>query len=176
MSQVMFWRSIKPNKLKDKQIQRKIRNAVLRVGRGILRDYQKCTQTWSQQPLFVFTRDLSHDPIAFFVGTDDQIFKWVDKGTATGREKGGGKNYDITPKVQKALSFQPDFFPKTFPGRLGSRSGGKSGEPIARLFVSHPGIEAREFTTIIEKKWRPRFVKAMEEAIKSGIRESGHAR
>lgn len=126
--------------------------------------------------MFVFTRDLSHDPIAFFVGTDDLIFKWVDKGTGSGREEGGGSDYLIYPVNKKALSYQPDFFPKTFPGRLGSRSGGKSGEPIARDFVSHPGIEAREFTTIIEKKWRPRFVKAMEEAIKSGIRESGHAR
>jgi hypothetical protein len=172
----MFWRAIKPKKLKDKQIQRKIRNAVLRVGRGILRDYKLCTQTWSHQPVFEFTRDLSHQPISFLVGTDDEIFRFIDKGTGTGREDDPGGSYTIEPVNKKALSFQPDFFPKTFPGRLGSRTGGKSGEPIARFSVEHPGIEAREFTTLITKKWRPRFIKAMEEAIKSGIRESGHAR
>lgn len=173
----MFWKSIKPKKLKDKQIQRKIRNAILRVGRGIQRDYEKTVATWDHKPVFTFTRDLSHDPISFLVGTDDQIFEWVDGGTGTGRAENPDSDwYLIAPVNGEALAYQVDFFPKTFPGRIDSRTGGKSGDTIIRDYVFHPGIEAREFTRVIREKWRSRFKKQMEEAIKSGIRESGHSR
>lgn len=172
----MFFKSIKPKKLKDKQIQRKIRNAVLRVGRGIQRDFEKSVATWDHKPVFTFSRDLSHDPIGFFVGTVDTVFRWVDEGTGTGKEENPDSGwYLITPVRAKALKYQEDFFPKTFPGRIGSNTGGKSGDNVFRDYTFHPGIEARGFTTIIREKWRPKFRKEILEAIKSGIRESGHA-
>lgn len=176
MASVLFFKAIKPKKMKDKEIMRHVRNAVLRVGRGIQRDYEKTVKTWDEKPSFIMTRDLSHQPISFFVGTDNLTYKFVDEGTGTGREEGGGDSYPIFPVTAKALAYQQDFTPKTTPMSLTSTSGGKSGAMLIRNYVEHPGIEARKFTTTIREKWRPRFKKAMEEAIKSGVLATGHGR
>lgn len=177
MASVLFFKAIKPKKMKDKEIMRHVRNAVLRVGRGIQRDYERTVETWDEKPSFIMTRDLSHQPISFLVGTDDIKYKWVDEGTQTGREENPASDwYPIRPVKAKAIAYQQDFSPKTTPKSLTSTSGGKSGDMLIRVFVEHPGIEARRFTTTIREKWRPRFKKAMEEAIKSGVQATGHGR
>lgn len=169
MPGVFKFKAIKPRKFNDAEIKRQLRNAVFRVGRAVKRDFESTVATWDDKPKFsLLTSVRKGSDIGFFVGTDDQVYKWVNDGTAEHIIPVGSAGFLAMPESYTA---------KTSPGVIGSSGGGESGDTsIVPVDVIHPGIQARAFDKVIAAKWEKRWKRAIEEAIHSGVAASGHKR
>jgi hypothetical protein len=99
------------------------------------------------------------------VGTDDEIYGYVNEGT---------KPHTIWAKNARTLAFPSAYTPKTRPGHMTAGSGGASGPTVFAAEVHHPGTEARNFDKAIQKEWKPKFKRLMEQAMKTGATASGH--
>lgn len=118
-------------------------------------DMAKPTRTWSTPVVFKTEVTVGgargggkgRSGVAIEVTTDDMRYKFVDLGT----------------KVRYA-TMSPDFQAKTKVNSLTARRG-RGG----LLFISkkrpRPGIKARGFTKLVQKKWEPAFKAAMERAM-----------
>ena len=133
--------------ISTRQLRVVMRDALEEVGKRIVKDYQRTTRTWDHKPQFLTEVNTSRNQYEVMVGTDDEIFGFVDRGTRVGKSR-----YPITPKRAKALRFWSESRPKTTPGHIGSGAGGKGGELQFRQLVMHPGIKPRRFTEQIQKK------------------------
>lgn len=119
-------------------------SAAKEIGREALRDYRRVTNTWHHKPDFEQVIDVDGDEVQLLIGTDDEIFGYVDQGT---------RPHIIMPKKPGGrLAFQSGYRAKTVPGTLKSFSGGKFGPKVVRPWVMHPGTKARRFTQMIRDK------------------------
>lgn len=89
--------------------------------------------------------------------TQDTPYVWVDNGT--------DGPYEIPPKNAPALRFKTGGFPKTFKGSLISTAGAPGSVWRSALKVTHPGIEAREFSVEIAKILEEELAVALTEEI-----------
>ena len=166
MGSLVVWKGVKPAKLKQDTFRLAALNAMRKMAREITADFQKTTATWEHKPVFEQVISLAGGGPQVLVGTDDEIYRYVDEGT---------KPHDIVPKHPGGiLVFPGTFTSKTMPGVIGSRAGYKGGEIIKRPRVHHPGTEARRFTEVIKGKWESRFKSDMEDVMKAAARDSGH--
>ena len=87
------------------------------------------------------------------VGTDNEIYGYVDEGTRD----------HYVPKTGTALmAFRPGYKAKTAPGKIGSGAGGAFGDRIVRRGRwKVRGIRAREFSPTIQKRRRKPFTRRM---------------
>lgn len=134
---------IKPrgNAINFAAIERAVKGGLLEAAQGGKEEYEECTDTWEHKPTFeiIQTKD------GYIVGTDDEIFQYVDEGTAP---------HQIAPKPGKTLRFYAGGAPKTRPHIIGSGPGRRGDRLVhTRKPVQHPGTEARGFTEEIHKKW-----------------------
>jgi hypothetical protein len=132
-----------------------IEKEITRETRSIVREYEITVGTWKRKVRFTITIS----PYEFAtVGTDNEIYGYVDKGT---------RPHIIRPKKAKMLRFNTVFRAKTIPNQLRNRAG-MSAPPVAHaLEVHHPGTEARNFTENISKRSEARFSKNMAKAMKT---------
>lgn len=162
------FKAISPKALKVDEIYKAIELNAAVAKKGILKDYQKTTQTWDHK--VDFEAELIINPnggVSITVDTDDEQYFWVHEGT---------KPHEIRPKKPGGkLRFQGTYTAKTVPGVIQSRSGGPSGEFQYRDVVQHPGTKARLFSKPIFKKWKPFFERQMQRALDEGAKKSGHA-
>ena len=96
-----------------------------------------------------------------YVFTNDEIYKFVDKGTAP--------HIIMAKHRMRPLVFQTGYKAKTAPGTIGSRAGGPFGPTVRALVVHHPGTEARRFTETIQKKWEKDITRAMADVVKNAV-------
>ena len=169
-------KAIKPARFNSLAFAYAIAAAANEAGKEIQKDFEATTKTWKHKPQFVKEVDVKTSPVQVLVGTDDEIYRYVDEGTKPHPIFAGiytGKSN------KKALAFQwggkGSYKAKTSPGVIGSRSGGPSGPFVAFPYVQHPGTKARNFDKMIQKKWTPRFKRLMEKAISTGAKKSGHS-
>ena len=89
------------------------------------------------------------DTVTMQMGTEDQIYKFVDKGTQ--------QHYIFPRSPGGRLAFQwagpGSYRAATRPGVLGSRQHGPTGPTVFRRYVLHPGTEARRFSDTIQEKY-----------------------
>lgn len=120
-------------------------------------DFESTVAGWQHPVAFTITEEGD----ALNVGTDDEIWHYVDEGT---------KPHVIVAKHAKVLRFGVGGSPKTSKGRLKSGTGSKGGTVVFRPRVNHPGTEPRNFVETIQKRWRrgvAPFVRArIEEALR----------
>lgn len=117
-----------------------VKAAMRETAEGARNDFERTTATWENKPSF----ELIETTTGIVVGTDDQIYQYVDEGT---------RPHIIAPKAGKALRFMGGHRAKSTPRVIGSGSGGASGPVIIRRgAVQHPGTKARDFTEVISKK------------------------
>ena len=169
-------KAIKPGRFRSEAFTQAITAAANEAAKEIQKDFEATTKTWSHKPQFVKEVDTKTSPVQVLVGTDDEIYRYVDEGTKPHPIFAGiytGKSN------KKALRFQwggkGSYRAKTSPGVIGSKAGGPSGPFVAFPFVQHPGTKARNFDITIQKKWTPRFKRLMEQALSAGAKNSGHA-
>jgi hypothetical protein len=169
-------KAIKPGRFRSEAFTQAITAAAKQAGNEIEKDFQATTKTWKHKVDFVKEIDIGVSPVQVLVGTDDEIYRYVDEGT---------KEHPIFAGIytgksdKKALVFpwggKGSYKAKTTPGVIGSQAGGSSGPIVAFPFVQHPGTKARNFDETIRKKWEPKFKRLMEQAFKTGARNSGHS-
>lgn len=156
---------IKPPKMADpakavKAIDKALAET-LKMGIGY---FKRTTKGWrSVEPVFYVD---GPDAGRGAVGTDDQIYDYVTRGT---------KPHLITPKKGKFLVFgEGKYRSVTRPGILGARSVGtrlvgKGGvaRPIFARKVHHPGTKARGFEGLVAAKLQPVLITKVTAAILS---------
>lgn len=143
------------------KVARQLEAQLERDAEGIRADYESTTATWDHQVTFE-TRVLSAAGARVaYVFTTDDIYKFVDKGTAP--------HVIMARHRMKPLTFQTGYRAKTTPGVIGSRSGGPSGDTVRALVVHHPGTEARGFSEAIQRKWEKDIPRAMADVLHNTI-------
>jgi len=163
---------IKASKLNLDAMRLALLNPMRDVGKDIKKEYEKITDPWSHKVEFEILRVISKGLESVEVGvlTNDKIFDYLDRGTK------GGYKIPKTVTPGKRLAFQTEYSARTAPNSIGSHGTGQSSGKWTRpQQVTHPGIEARNFSKIIAKNMLPRFKKRMEKAMKEVARASGHA-
>lgn len=168
MASAIVVKEIKPARFKDEAFTAAMQAVAKEVGREMVLDFRETTRTWKHKPKFELLTAVNPN-VEVLVGTDDEIYGYVNDGT---------RPHTIRPKRAKALAFKwggkGSYMPKTKPKVIGSTPGGPRGPQVAFPEVHHPGTEARNFDDEIEKKWRPKFRRLCEAAMKSGAAKSGH--
>lgn len=157
---------LKPKTLKIQEMRLELLNGLRAAAKAVEKDYKLTTATWEHQPKFETVIALGKTKAEFLVGTDDEIYRYVDEGT---------KPHMIFPKKAKMLRFQGGYSAKTQPGVIGSTTGGANGPIIYSKGVMHPGTKARRFSEIINKKHEGLFKDRMHEAMRRARVKSGHA-
>jgi hypothetical protein len=162
----LLFKQIKPSKLRIDAFRLEFLSMVHKAEREIIKDFKKTTETWNHKPEFESIISLQGGP-SVFVGTDDEIYGWVNSGTPA---------HDIPTGTSgnTMLVFQPGFKPKTKANFIGSVPGGKFGNYVRRKSVRHPGITARNFESTIYEMWEKKFKRMAEEAMRNAARKSGH--
>lgn len=158
-------KAIKPKRFRADGFRQALAAAARDVANGVEGDFKATTATWKHKVAFTKIVSIEPSPIEILVGTDDEIYRYVDEGT---------RPHLIFAKNAKVLAFPSAYSAKTAPRVIGSQAGGGSGPTLFRPYVEHPGTEARQFDQTIRDKWDPKFKRAMEQAMKAGAKASGH--
>lgn len=165
MSMVFKYKVIKPKRLKDKNMRLELLNGIRKVARGVTKDFEETVKTWERKPKFEQIISLKGAGPQFLVGTDDEVYGYVNSGT---------RAHNIFPKRAKALRFLGTYRAKTSPGVIGSGAGGSSGDEVFSQGVRHPGTKARKFDEMISKKWDRAWRNQMIEAMRQAAKKSGN--
>ncbi len=162
-------KGIKPKKLAIDEVRQNILNALRAEGIIIKREFEKTTRTWKGvKPKFEVLIGLTGKDATVVVGptgSDKAVLKWVwiDEGTRPHKiPKSPKTNADAKP----FLIFRSGFSPKTLPNRIASFPSGSFGPFVSKRQVDHPGTEPRNFTKIVVKRRRKKFINSMIEAAK----------
>jgi hypothetical protein len=168
----LVFKEIKPSRLRADKIRLTMLNEMRKAGTAMKADFEKTTATWKHKPKFEAVVSLTPPGPQLLVGTDDEIYGYVSRGTKPHPIFAGiytGKSN------KKALAFPGRSTPKTRPGVIGSTAGSRGGTMIVRPYVQHPGTKPRKFEEAIQKLWETKFRTRMEQALRKAVRESGHA-
>lgn len=165
MAEAILWKGIKPPVLRIDAVRLTLLNSLRKVATPIKRDFEATVRTWDKKPKFEREIGLSPDGPTLLIGTDDENYNRLDKGT---------RPHLIKPRADGPgfLRFQPGYTAKTSPGVIGSRAGGPHGDFVYAMEVNHPGTEPRLFGETIQKKWKKPFKRAMEQAMKDAAKSS----
>jgi len=144
--------------------------AISIMGLALMR---RTTATWKHKPTFRLQRrvyaGLVTDTVRLAIITDDEIFRYVDQGTA---------GHWITPKAARsarnpgrpsALKFQKNYKSKSTRGKLSSGPGGHYGPTVYRPGVWHPGIAPRYLMKALQVQLQYQMNARMPVAIKRGL-------
>jgi hypothetical protein len=154
-------KSIKPQKLKVKEVRLRILNTLRAEGRVVKKEFEKTTATWKgAKPTFEIAIGLTGQDALVLVGPAGnqegaQKWVWLNDGT---------KPHVIKAKNVPNLIFQTNFKPKTKVKTFASVAGKIAPPWRATQSVNHPGIEARDWTGEIAKRRQKPFTKAMIKA------------
>lgn len=146
---------------------------------AVLAQFRKVTATWEHKPRFSVSKRVTSKNLILTVTTDDEIFGWVNAGTEQHVIEPRSPVSKRNPARASSLAYRRSFRPKTRRGVIGSSAGGKTGEYVYPVSVTHPGIEAREFTTTIGAWAQEEMVRrsdaAMREALERAVVEDEDA-
>ncbi len=156
-------KSIRPGKLKSKSVRAKILNALKAEGKVVKAELEKTTRTWKgAKPTFQVEIGYRRGDVILLIGPG---------GDKKGAEKWGYLNYGTKPHSIQAknapmLVFRggSGFKPKTKVGTFNSGPGANTGPWMSKFKVQHPGIEARDWTGMIERQRKKKFTAAMVKA------------
>ena len=172
---VVRMKAITPKKLDPSPIMDAMEEGMRDGGEILKAAAQRVTSTWSDPPEFTVHVELgktARKGLQCTVTTEDKRWLWLDKGTGLWGPKHA--KYPI-PKVvgpgQKRLAFPSVFTPKSQPNSLRAGAGSSGGDTIVRIQVMHPGVEPRNFTKTIHKRYHSDFKKAVANAIAKWARK-----
>lgn len=145
-------------------IEREVHEALEEEGEITLRLFERTTRTWVSKPEFKIevekppykgTGGIRRASVKVF--TDDPTYFFLNYGT----------------RIRWAI-MSSDFIPKTTPRIIGSKVGAGGVVVVGRKYMQahnippQPGIQAREWTTEINKRRSKQFHKKMDAAIRRG--------
>jgi hypothetical protein len=153
-------KGLKPAKLRVNQVRLNILNALRKEGKIVKRELEKTTATWKgAKPTFEIAIGLTGQDAIVLIGPGGnpegaQKWVWLDEGTK--------KNYPIVAKNAPFLVFRDGrgFKPKTKVKTFASGPGANTGAIVSKKKVTHPGIDAREWSIEIVKRRKKPFTKS----------------
>lgn len=157
-------KGLKPSKLKVDKVRLKILNELRAEGKAVKVEFEKTTATWKgEKPTFTFAIGLTGQDAIVLIGPAGstegaQKWVWLNDGTK--------KDYPIVAKNAPFLVFRDGrgFRPKTKVKTFSSGAGANNGPWIRKKQVTHPGIEARDWTGEIAKRRRKKFTQRIIKA------------
>lgn len=168
---LLKFKKIRPKSFNENAFVQSFNRAIKSFANDVQKDFNLTTKSWNHNVDWENIQVASLSQVYFKVTTVDQIYTWVNSGTATGR---GGSTYEIHPRNKNILAYRENFQPKTTPGLIGSFSGGRTGNYTLRSYTVHPGMRAREFDKTIKKHYSPLFKPAMLTAMSDFVDKSRH--
>lgn len=165
---IIGFEAIVPKQFDTTIFNRSMRKTLKSLAKQALADFELTTENWETEVEFKidgpFTRGKD---LHIAVGTDNVIWGGVDRGTA---------EHEIVARKSKdgMLHFQPTqrlIGTRTYPGSLTSGSIVRRPEWAVVRQVTHPGIEARDFTGIIIDRFQTRAYKAFQKDIIKNIQK-----
>ena len=163
---MITFRAIKPGAFNLKALEAELKKAQRDWMTKVVKEYQGTTKNWKHKVAFTGRMSERGMVTTTEVGTDDEIYGYVDEGT---------RPHIIRPKRPGGtLAFPSVSVPKTKPGSLVSGSGKRGSVDTFRKEVHHPGTEARDFSKQIKKKMEPVLEADMQNAMGRGAKKSGH--
>jgi hypothetical protein len=118
--------------------------------------YKRTCRTWTHQPEFWKEAKLRGNEVEIVVGTNDQIYSYVDFGT--------DPHYIVA--VDAPMLIYPEvYIPKTQPRVLDSGAASDEGRLVRRTWVWHTGAKARNFSEEIDKRMAKRVAPVFRGAV-----------
>lgn len=139
-----------------KRMERAIDNDLDKVARGMKKDFEATTRTWTEAPVFKIVKGRGSRTVR----TTDQVYHWVNFGT---------RPHVIRVRVKKALAWRYPYRHKSVLTRIGSRAGYTGKQTRFAKEVQHPGIRPRRYDLKIAKKWQKAFPPDMQRAINDAL-------
>ncbi len=153
------------------------------IGHGIKADYARTYKTWSDKPEFKIFTLVKQDLIRVRVVTESAAYAGIDQGTP-GRLVGeiavaertrryrGAFRLRNADDVGQVLRWRKGWQPKTKPNVLDSFPGHKGdGDWVSKKLPAwQAGTQARNFTAMIEAKWKPESQRRFKNALARGMR------
>ena len=141
----------------NEELERMLFKAVQDSAQESKRQFEKTVKTWNNKADFEILEDSSD--LEAIVGTNDQRWQWIDQGTK--------KDYPIPQKAgAKTLRFNSKFSPKTKVKKFASVKGSSSPPVAFRKKVIHPGIKARGWSDIEQKRAQKRLTSAVNAVLR----------
>lgn len=149
---------IKPKATRQKfqAVEAAVKAAFQQGAKELLEDFAKTYQTWEHKPrprVRIGRTDVE-------VRIDDAIWGYVDKGT---------RPHVIRARRAAALAFASGYSAKTRPGSIIAGQGGPSGGAVFAQEVNHPGTKARGFSRRLRAKWKEKWPKLVQAAVKQAV-------
>lgn len=145
---------ILPDAVQEDRVRLNVLQAIQRTAADVKRDFQRTVATWNHRVTFDIGKRFSRGSrgreaeYGFTVTTDDEIWGWLNEGTAV-----------------RYVRMTDDFAPKTTPNVFDSEEGqgGVAG------WGNEPGIEARNWTALAEQRYERPLLIAVTNAILLGL-------
>ena len=142
-----------------------VQDGIERTARDIRADLDRSVATWEHNVDFDVSIQRQGKMVTTAIGTDDEIFGYVDQGT---------RAHIITPRRPGyPLRFRSGYRAKTAPGRIWAQTGGAFGNWVRAMYVNHPGTKPRRILETIGKKHETSLLRYINLAIASGISKLG---
>ena len=157
-----------PKNLNVHNVYGEMQRELEKYAKDVKLDFDATTATWEHKVKFETDVLVLPDIVSVKVWTEDEIYRYVDKGT---------KPHVIKPKNKPRLAFMAGGTPKTQPGQDTAGPGSKGTTSVVLpvgMAVNHPGTKARNFTKEIRKYHQKDFYSRIDKAIRKWARESGH--
>ena len=139
-------------------------NGLRKAANRVKWTYQGVVSNWTHRPTF-YTQEKGSISLAggtpsFLITTDDEVFKYVDRGTPA---------HTIRAR-NRYMVFQTGYKSRTTPRSLSSGASSEFGPKVMRASVRHPGIKARDFSGVIAKVMEKEVRSIVQDAISQGMR------
>jgi hypothetical protein len=128
-----------------------------KIAKDIEKDYIRTTKKWKRKPIWIRSVKHKGNEIIIFVGTDNKIYGYIDKGT---------KKHIIRPKKAEFLRFRGSSY--------GGRGRPRASDFVYTKLVHHPGFKGYGHSKKIAKKWQPLIRTRLDAAIARAAKKSGH--
>ncbi len=159
----IFFKPIGGAKIDEPKFRKIIRAEAMSIAADMMLDLLVTTATWKRNVKFKRIVDAKADILTIIVGSDDEIWGYVNSGTP---------EHIILPRNKPVLRFRNVYKAKTLPGVLSAFPGGSSGEWRSSKGLIHPGIQPRKFDEALQKKWEKPFQRRIEAAITDALAQA----
>ena len=163
---VIGFEAIVPKQFDTTIFGKSLKKTLKKLAKEALTDFIGTTANWEEQVEFTIDGPRKHGKDwVVSVGTDNVIWGWVDRGTeehviAATKSKDGLLHFRPTEKFIGT---------RTYPGSLGSGQIRRRAEWATATSVLHPGIEARDFSTLVGEKFQRDLYKAAQATMRLNI-------
>lgn len=167
------FRSLHPKQWSMKEVSQELLRELDNIMFLALTDLRTLTSTWQHKPTFKVLRRLypgvQSASALVQIGTDDEIFHYVNDGTPAHSIEPKSPVSPRNPNRPSALATRAGYRAKTRPGSRRPSSGGHFGEVIFKPGVWHPGIEPRNFMGSLQRDMQNEMNRRIPLAIERGL-------